>query len=184
MSKKYLIGFLLLFTSWCYSQNPVENFFEAHNKRDWPRFKNLLHKDFKCIVDSGKVPASREQFYLNMYADDVWSFTEWKILSMEETSTDCYLVKGTFTDEYDMWLYGAPVEGVWTYCCKDDKIISLDWLDFPDNPNQRIGDQKDKAFNDWITLNYPDYTGISVYWSHDAALIFRDLFRLYRKGRN
>ncbi len=182
MSRKFLLGLLLLLTVSCHSQNPVEKFYEAYNKKDWPRFKNLLHKDFTCIVDSGMVGASREEFYNNMYVGDIW-YAEWKILSMTETSKDCYLVKGTFTDEYDMWLYGAPVEGAWTYCCKDKKIISIDWHDFPVNPNQARGDQREKEFNDWIILNYPDYTGINVYWGHNAALIFRDLFRKYKKGR-
>ncbi len=183
MHKKILIGLFLILPLLAHSKNPVERFYDAFNKKDWVKFKKLLHKDFRCIPDPGVIPASREEFYNNIYAEDVW-FAEWKILSMAKISPRCYLVKGTFTDEYSMWLYGAPVEGQWIYCCKNNKIISLDWLQFPPNPNQTRGDRLNKEFMDWIALNYPDYAGLSKYWSHDAAILFRDLFRKYKKEKD
>jgi hypothetical protein len=181
MLRKFLFGFLLLFVGYASAQNPVEQFYEAFNNKNWKKFNFLLHKDFKCIVADGK-GVSRKQFYNNMYADDVW-FAEWKILNMEKTSNDCYLIQGTFTDEYSMFLYGAPVEGLWTYCVKNRKVSSIEWHDFPENPNQKRGDEREKEFRDWITLNYPEYSGISIYWSHDYAKIFKALFYKYKKGR-
>lgn len=181
MLKKYLLLFVLCIAGTLSSQNPVEKFYEAYNQKKWKKFKSLLHKDFKCIVRTGN-PATREEFFNNIYANDIW-FAEWKILNMTEKDEGCYLIQGTFTNEYDMFLYGAPVEGLWTYCTKNKKIISIEWHEFPENPNQSRGDAIEKDFNDWIILNYPQYTGISIYWSHNAAIIFRDLFRQFKKGR-
>lgn len=181
MMRKFLLGFLFLFTTFCYSQNPVEKFYEAYNTKNWKKFEKLLHKDFKCIPDSNEAVANRIEFYHNMHNTAHMWFAEWKILSMEETSPGCYTVNGTFTDEFDMWLYGAPREGKWIYCTKDNKIISIDWLDFPENPNQAKADEKEKAFMDWIALNDPEYTGISVYWGPDWGVAFKDLFYAYKK---
>lgn len=178
--KILLIGKLLIGLS-IYAQNPIEQFYEAYNAKNWKKFEKLIHKDFECIVDSGIIPASRQGFIDNMYNGGNMWFAEWKIIEMKELTPGCFEVKGTFTNEYDMWLYGAPVEGLWLYCVEDNKIRSLDWLEFPENPNEEAGMKKEQEFKDWIHLNYPSYDGITYHWGYQWALTFKDLFYAYKK---
>ena len=182
MLRKYLIGFFILFPLFCHTQNTVEQFYEAFNQKNWAKVKSLIDKDLLCITNNQK-GASKQEFYDNLYRNDVW-FAEWKILSMTETAENKFLINGTFTDEYYLFLYGAPVEGKWVYTVGNNgKIVAIKWLDFPENPNQERGDQREKEFHNWCVANHPADADINRSYSQQYALKFRDMLREYIKTK-